>query len=161
MLQLTYLLLLFTTVRAVRSSHNQIRRFICEFPSENGQRQCSVDLEKIGIELSDEKAAVPPGFGCFERLVNGQNRVYCPLFCESASSAYVIAKRPSNNNKCLKFFNYNVERQESNGEYFLWRAAPCLSQDIVFETGCQFDVFEGALKVEDFVRKAIARVSRH
>ncbi|CAD5227251.1 unnamed protein product [Bursaphelenchus xylophilus] len=161
MFRLTSVFLLVVPALGVRSSHNQIRRFSCEYGQEEGPKQCSIELEKTGSDFNDEKASIPPGFECFDRLVNGQNRVYCPLFCETASSAYIIAKRPNNNNKCLRHFNYNVERQESDGQYFLWRSGPCLMQNITFEMGCQFDVFEGALKVDDFVRRAISRVSRH
>ncbi|EFO25597.1 hypothetical protein LOAG_02892 [Loa loa] len=67
-----------------------------------------------------------------------QNQIltYCPLQCPEAESAYVMLKRPSNNNKCLAFFTYNVAQRKN--DWFLWRSGKCLFEEIQFDVGCTF-----------------------
>lgn len=61
---------------------------------------------------------------------------YCPLQCPGAESAYVILKKPSNNNKCAAFFSYNVVRRKN--DWFFWRSGKCLYEEIQFDIGCTF-----------------------
>ena len=39
---------------------------------------------------------------------NNIEEQYCQLYCNGAVSAYLITKRPSNNNKCVMHFNYKA-----------------------------------------------------
>lgn len=69
-------------------------------------------------------------------VIRDQLLTYCPLQCPEAESAYVMLKQPSNNNKCLAYFTYNVVRRKN--DWFLWRSGKCLFEEIQFDIGCTF-----------------------
>ncbi|KAI6212070.1 hypothetical protein M3Y96_00501300 [Aphelenchoides besseyi] len=138
---ISYLLLLsifpvFFT-HAIRSSHNQIRRFECRRVVGNENTICSVTLMKL--TKINEQETLPGGLGCFQ----------------GASSAFVISKLPANNHRCLTQANYHVEKRED--DWYFWRSDDCLRTEIQFDLGCMFDVFEAAVKVMDFVANAFKR----
>ncbi|KAI6221035.1 hypothetical protein M3Y95_00998200 [Aphelenchoides besseyi] len=143
------------TTHAIRSSHNQIRRFDCRRVVGNENSICSITLMKL--TKVNEQQTLPGGLGCFQEHLNESNstRLYCPIHCEGASSAFVISKLPSNNHRCLTQVNYHVEKRED--DWYFWRSDDCLRTEIQFDLGCTFDVFEAALKVKDFVANAFKR----
>ncbi|VDD85198.1 unnamed protein product [Enterobius vermicularis] len=77
---------------------------------------------------------------------------YCHLYCTGASNAYLIAKRPTNNNKCTKFFSYKIVQR--NTEWYLWRSSKCLRTELQFDIACQFNYPQNSGKsIKDLISK--------
>uniref|UniRef100_A0A1I7ZJP1 Secreted protein n=2 Tax=Steinernema glaseri TaxID=37863 RepID=A0A1I7ZJP1_9BILA len=135
----------------IQSSHNQMRVLTCIAEKEGDDAKCAIKLMKKPD--ADDFESAPTGKGCFSELNKEQNetRVFCPLYCPEASSAYIISKKPAHNNKCIKFKNYQII--EKGGEYYFWRSGPCLKEELQFDIGCSFEFFEGMLEVKDFLTK--------
>ncbi|VDM97348.1 unnamed protein product [Thelazia callipaeda] len=112
--------------------HNQFRRYTCFITNDDEPSDCTLTFKD-----DTERTAINDN-GCFTEKDATRDQVltYCPLQCPEAESAYVMLKHPSNNNKCLAFFTYNVTRRKN--DWFLWRSGKCLFEEIQFDIGCTF-----------------------
>ncbi|VDN89862.1 unnamed protein product [Brugia pahangi] len=110
----------------------EFRRYTCVIRNEKEPSDCTL-MFKDDIERTTTNHN-----GCFTEKDATRNQIltYCPLQCAEAESAYVMLKRPSNNNKCLAFFTYNVAQRKN--DWFLWRSGKCLFEEIQFDIGCTF-----------------------
>ncbi|KAK0399929.1 hypothetical protein QR680_003279 [Steinernema hermaphroditum] len=142
---------LILTADGVQSSHNQMRVLTCIAEKEGDDAKCAIKLMKKPDAEDFESA--PTGKGCFSEFAKEENttKVFCPLYCPEASSAYIISKKPANNNKCIKFNNYQII--EKGGDYYFWRSGPCLKEELQFDIGCSFEFFEGMMDVKEFLTK--------
>lgn len=61
-------------------------------------------------------------------------RNFCPLQCASSDFAYIIAQRPSDHVACREGKTFNVIRRRN--DWFLWRSAECLTEEVQFDVGC-------------------------
>uniref|UniRef100_A0A915AUT1 Secreted protein n=1 Tax=Parascaris univalens TaxID=6257 RepID=A0A915AUT1_PARUN len=113
--------------------HNQFRQYTCFATVPGEPADCTLRFK----EGDNERTTINDS-GCFTEKDNERDQLltYCPLQCPDAESAYVLLKRPSNNNKCVTFFSYNVVRRRN--DWFLWRSGKCLSEEIQFDIGCTF-----------------------
>ncbi|CAJ0585163.1 unnamed protein product, partial [Mesorhabditis spiculigera] len=132
MLLLLVVAVIFGSVEA-EFSHNQFRNYTCVRQPADGQTQCRLKFD----ENSDEWDALNDN-GCFMEFDPKRKETleFCPLQCTDAETAYIEAKTPTNNNRCVAFFNYNVIHR--NTDWFLWRAGDCMSEEIQFRVGCTF-----------------------
>uniref|UniRef100_A0A0R3RVU4 DUF4789 domain-containing protein n=1 Tax=Elaeophora elaphi TaxID=1147741 RepID=A0A0R3RVU4_9BILA len=110
----------------------EFRRYTCVIKTEKEPSDCMLMFK------DDTERTTINGNGCFTEKNATRNQVltYCPLQCPEAESAYVMLKRPSNNNRCLAFFTYNVAQRKN--DWFLWRSGKCLFEEIQFDIGCTF-----------------------
>uniref|UniRef100_A0A914BXX6 DUF7808 domain-containing protein n=1 Tax=Acrobeloides nanus TaxID=290746 RepID=A0A914BXX6_9BILA len=136
----------------IQTSNNQIRRFNCTKNEQSEDAIC--DIQIVNSTKNIEHA--PSGEGCFSELQNGNDtRVFCPTYCKGASWSFVLSKIPSNNNKCIKFMNYQVEQRGE--DWFFWRSGNCLKASIQFNIGCSFDKVEEDINIKDILEKTLRK----
>ncbi|CAJ0585984.1 unnamed protein product, partial [Mesorhabditis spiculigera] len=137
-------------VMAQERHHHEYRRYECTQKATGNGTVCSLTLKKKRNDDSREYH-VPVNQGCFEERGFRGAAVLCPLYCPQTGAAYVIAKSPSNNHKCVNLDTYKTE--ERNGQWFFWRTGKCIDQEMTFELGCHFLIPPEQANVEEFFKK--------
>ncbi|KAL3110725.1 hypothetical protein niasHT_008905 [Heterodera trifolii] len=67
---------------------------------------------------------------------DGTRRIVCPIGCGTENDLSVIQKRPTDNKNCQKYYTYGKHRDETEGQWYLWLAEPCVAN---LTTHCRFN----------------------
>ncbi|KHN74079.1 Uncharacterized protein T05H10.3 [Toxocara canis] len=131
----------------------EFRRYKCVRKTKNDGTDCTLSLKSNKNDT--EEVNVTTNKGCFDEKNEGEQKVWCPMYCRDAVAGFFVAKVPSANHKCVKFFTYKVEQRAN--EWYFWRSGDCLNTTMQFDLGCSFSF--DARPVED-IRELMMRVGR-
>uniref|UniRef100_A0AC34RI99 Uncharacterized protein n=1 Tax=Panagrolaimus sp. JU765 TaxID=591449 RepID=A0AC34RI99_9BILA len=118
-------------ISAQHVDHSQFRQYTCIEHGEAEVTDC-----RLTFMTSDDEPITVTDSGCFmEKDMEKQElRNFCPLQCANSDFVYIIGQRPSDHLSCREKETFNVVRRRN--DWFLWRSAECLTEEIQFDIGC-------------------------